>query len=125
MASDHLTQAVAFLRAHKITHLATAADNVPTVRVMSVAHVEDTGVIWYASLVSSEKVAQIRRQPRVAISAFADGTTVEIRGRADVITDAEVKRARWHESWQPFFPNGHDDPDYVLITITPDEVTVY
>ncbi|OQA87341.1 MAG: General stress protein 26 [bacterium ADurb.Bin236] len=125
MATNNLKQAVAFLRTHKISHLATAADNVPTVRVMSVAHVEDDGVIWYASLVSSEKVAQIRRQPRVAISAFADGTTVEIIGHAEIIADAEVKRTLWHESWQPYFPNGHDDPDYVLIKITPDEVTVY
>ena len=125
MPIEKLPQAVAFLRAHKISHLATAANNVPTVRVMSAARVEDDGTIWYASFRSSEKVEQIREQPRVAISAYEDNTTVEINGTAEIVDDPDLKRRLWHESWQPYFENGHDDPDYVLIKITPDSVEVY
>jgi general stress protein 26 len=125
MNTARLPDAVAFLRTHKIVHLATAADNIPTVRVMSVAHVEDDGTVWLASLAVTEKVQQIVVQPKVALSAYADGTTLEMAGTARIITDVETKRRLWHESWQPYYPNGHDDPDYVLIVITPTEITLY
>lgn len=125
MSALRIADAVAFLRAHKIVHLATAAENVPTVRVMSVAAIDEDGTIWLASLANTEKVRHIAAQPRVALSAYADGTTLELTGTARLFADTETKRRLWHESWQPYFPNGHDDPDYVLIAITPTAITLY
>jgi general stress protein 26 len=125
MDTARIQQAVKFLRAHPITHLATAAENVPTVRVMSVATVEGDGTIWYASYTTSEKVRQIQQQPQVAISAYEDGTTLELTGRAEIIDDAEQKRKLWSDSWMTYFPNGKEDPEYVLIKITPEAITVY
>lgn len=125
MDTLRIREAVSFLKTHKIVHLATSADNVPAVRVMSVAAVEDDGTVWFASYTNAEKVRHIAAQPRVALSAYSDGTTLELSGAAELFADDETKHRLWHESWETYFPNGHADPDYVLIKITPTEIALY
>jgi general stress protein 26 len=125
MTLEQRARAVAFLREHPITHLATADGNGPAVRVMSLVLIEDDGTLWYASFADSEKMRHIRQSPQVALSAFADGTAVEITGRAEIVDDAESRHHHWHDSWRDYFPGGPDDANYALIRVTPAEITIY
>jgi general stress protein 26 len=72
----------------------------------------------------SRKVAQLRANPEVHLTAGAAGLDqmgrpyVQVEGRARVISDPAVKRARWHEELKAYF-SGPDDPNYAVVAIQP------
>lgn len=124
MAVENLEKAVAYLRAHPSTFLATVAGDEPWVRAMWVAKVEDDGTVWYATGIQSKKVGQIRANARVSIAGGEGRTGARLFGTAEIVTDAAVKAALWDDSWKPYF-NGKDDPNLALIKITPQRVEVW
>jgi general stress protein 26 len=44
---------------------------------------------------------------------------IELRGRAELVDDLEIKHALWQEEWRIYWPTGHDDPDYVILRLAP------
>jgi general stress protein 26 len=40
-------------------------------------------------------------------------------GTAEVITNIKLKRQYWRAYWSDIFPGGPDNPDYILIKVTP------
>ena len=82
--------------------------------------VDRDGNIWFFTNVSSHKVSEIERLPKVNAN-FADPNEqryVSISGTAQVIRD----RARIDELWKPefkmWFPKGKDDPEIALLRVS-------
>jgi general stress protein 26 len=48
---------------------------------------------------------------------------LRLAGRAEILTDQELKDALWEDSWGVYGPAGAQDPDYVVVRIVPVEAT--
>ena len=121
MEQTTLAKVVAFLRAHPETYLATVSGDIPWVRAMHAARVEEDGTVWYATARSTSKVAQLAQNPKVSLAVYADGQHARVFGTAVVIDDTQTKHDLWEEDWRVYFA-GKDDPQYVLIKVTPERV---
>lgn len=90
-------------------------------RPMSVnGEIDPDGDLWFFTGVSSHKVSEITKQPKVNVS-FADPENqhyVSISGKAQLVRD----RAKIEELWKPefkmWFPEGKDDPEIALLRIS-------
>jgi general stress protein 26 len=85
-----------------------------------VAHNRETADdLWFVTALGSEKVAEIRRQPHVAVT-LADGRRfLSISGDARVIVDAAEIQTLWQESWRLWFPEGPTQGGIALICVLP------
>ena len=103
--------------------LATVAeDGRPWVRYV-IVHSDEHLTLWVATFASFRKVAHIRKNPEVhLITGAKDLETAEsylqIQARAEILTDAETKKAVWSDYLKNIF-SGPDDPNYVVCEITP------
>jgi general stress protein 26 len=86
----------------------------------------EQGLIAYsATSLGSGKIHDIRANPAVSLY-YCDAVRVcgvMLTGRAEILTDAGLKRALWHESWSIYWPGGAADADYCVIRVTPSAAT--
>lgn len=81
--------------------------------------IDANGDIWFFTNVSSHKVSEIEKLPKVNVS-FADPDNqryISVSGTAQVMRD----RAKIDELWRPqfkmWFPEGKDDPEIALLRV--------
>lgn len=81
--------------------------------------IDANGDIWFFTNVSSHKVSEIEKLPRVNVS-FADPDNqryISVSGTAELSRD----RAKIDELWRPqfkiWFPEGKDDPEIALLRV--------
>jgi len=89
---------------------------------MQTVLVDDEFVVWFATGRASDKCAQIGADPRVTVywqqpDVWHYG---EITGVAEVVDTAEIRHRFWQDEWSQYFTGGRDDPQYVLIRVTPE-----
>ncbi len=95
------------------------ADGKLVSRPLGTQQVEFDGDLWFATSADSEKVAEIKANPRVNVAYASAGknTYVSVSGEASIVAD----RAKIDELWSPamklFFPEGKDDPKLRLIRV--------
>ncbi len=78
--------------------------------------------VYFTTGMSSGKIAEIRANPAVA-AYYSDPRRVhgvELRGRAEILTDSELKKTLWDDGWRIYWPAGVDDPDYGIVRLRPD-----
>ena len=78
---------------------------------------------WMATSTHSRKVAQIRKNPQVHLTLGvtdmeAAESYIQVQGKAEILTDAETKRAVWFDHLKNIY-SGPDDPNYCVCKITP------
>jgi general stress protein 26 len=80
---------------------------------------ENDGQLWFFTAIDAAKVEEVMHDVRASV-AFADtdkDAYVAVSGTADIVND----RDRIHELWTPFakpwFPEGPDDPNLVLMRV--------
>ena len=88
-------------------------------RVMWTAKIDDDLIVYYAASLKSPQVKRIKMNPNVLVLWFGNNKYVSLRGFAEIITDKAVLYEIWHESFKKYFPNGKNDPDYVVIKVMP------
>ncbi len=49
---------------------------------------------------------------------------ISLKGKAEVVTDPEVKKEMWYQGLSHHF-KGPDDPNYIVISFTADEYTLF
>lgn len=103
--------------------LASVAGTRPKVRPVSPAAV-DGFTVYVASLRSSDKTAELAANPAVELCYLDDGhDQVRIEGRAELVTDAGVRREIW--DGYPLlrgFLGSIDNPEFMLYRICPERV---
>jgi general stress protein 26 len=103
-------------------HLATCDGAQPRVRPVAPI-VEADLSLWVATHCSSQKVEQIRANPRVALSfvEHPGGDKVAIvTGEAQPISDLDQKKRVWEIApldLSRFFPDGPESPEFCLFLI--------
>jgi general stress protein 26 len=75
--------------------------------------------LWFVTSVDSAKIAELRRDPHVAVT-MADGSRyLSISGRAEVVEDRAKIHEMWREPWRVWFPKGPDSDNIALIQVRP------
>ncbi len=108
----------------RITMMTTIDENgSPRSRPMHTHEAEFDGDIWFMTGSDSNKVREIRGNPRVNLgyAATSNERYVSATGNATVLND----RAKIKEFWSPFLKawwEGSDDPDIRLIKVSVEQV---
>lgn len=89
-------------------------------RPMSVnGDIDPDGTLWFFTNVSSHKVSEISRSPKVNVS-FADPDNqhyVSISGNAELVRDRNKIEELWKPEFKMWFPEGKDDPQIALLRV--------
>ena len=119
-------------RANALAELARLVDGIPVAMVttrtdddqlgsrpMLLETLEPDGSLTFLTHLSSEKVHEIARDPRVNV-AFVSGKGdryVSVSGTAAATHDPARMRALWKPTYRAWFPGGPDDPDSAIFTV--------
>ncbi|MCK6591245.1 MAG: pyridoxamine 5'-phosphate oxidase family protein [Polyangiaceae bacterium] len=98
-----------------------ARDNTLRSRPMALLKVEDGGDCWFMTGLDTGKVDEIERNPKVNVSLQDDGKFLSLSGHAAITRDRQKINELWSEHLKVYFPKGKDDPNLVLIRMTPTE----
>ena len=82
--------------------------------------IDPNGDLWFFTSVSSHKVSEIEKLPKVNVS-FADPKNqhyVSITGRAQLVRDRNKIEELWKPEFKMWFPEGKDDPEIALLRIS-------
>ncbi len=98
------------------------AEGNPWVRYMA-TEIDEELNLWTTSFASSRKISQIEKNDNVHAALGADPACwqkpyINMAGKAEILIDPEVKKKYWNDMLSQFF-TGPDDPNYVVIKITP------
>ena len=95
------------------------ADGKLVSRPLGTQQVEFDGDLWFATSADSEKVAEMKANPRVnvAYASASRNTYVSVAGNASIVADRAKIDALWSPAMKIFFPGGKDDPALRLIRV--------
>lgn len=88
-------------------------------RPMAALEVDAEGSFWFFTSERSAKVHQLDRV-NLAFTDEDDATYVSISGRAAIVNDRSRIDDLWTAAAKPWFPQGKDDPDLVLLRVDTD-----
>jgi general stress protein 26 len=116
-AVAELRRRIAGIAAAMVTTI--APDGVLHARPMLVERLDDDATLVFLTHLSSTKVADVRRDPRVNASFVSDrgDIYVSVGGTAAVVHDEARFRAMWNPTYRAWFPGGPDDPDSAIFTV--------
>ena len=121
-----LSAASDIMRAAIYCTLATAEGEQPQARILDPFEPEAGLTVWFATKPNTRKVAQIRKDPHVALLYFDTKSLgyVTLLGEAALVTDAAEKAKRWKDRWAALYRDRNRGDDYLLVRVTPRRVEV-
>jgi general stress protein 26 len=96
-------------------------------RPMGINKIDDDGTMWFFTKASSYKVEEIETSKKVSIAIANESSQnyLMIHGTATLVNDKSKMKELWSSIMQAWFPLGLDDPDMMLIKVTPNEVNYW
>lgn len=82
--------------------------------------IDPNGDLWFFTGLSSHKVSEVERSPKVNVS-FADPENqryVSVTGTAHLVRDRKKIDELWRPQFKMWFPEGKDDPDICLLKVS-------
>lgn len=79
--------------------------------------------VYLTTSASTGKASELRAHP-VASAYYCiprEFHGITLTGPVEILTDPDLKKILWDESWRVYFPMGNADPDYVVLRIKPTE----
>ncbi|WP_141924681.1 pyridoxamine 5'-phosphate oxidase family protein [Haloactinospora alba] len=125
-AASLLGLAVERLRAVPFGTVVTVGEGEPHARLVQHLAVEEDGTVWVGASPRSRKVADVRRDPRVAYAVEDRDAFGYVTAQADaeIVDDPRERARRWEEGLAAFFPAGPHGDDFVLLRLVPYRVEV-
>lgn len=82
-------------------------------------------VFYLATSRASSKVQEIERNPEVSFYYCQPCSFhgVMFAGRAEIVSDQELKDTLWDDSWSIYWPAGQTDNDYVVLRLSPKQAS--
>ena len=123
--SDLKKQVVELINRNRYSKLITfGVDNEIHGRIMTNLPLGKGMVMWFATGLSTNKIKDIKKNSTVSVFVDDpnDQTNASIIGKAEIVTDARLRKKFWQEPFGFFFPRGPSDPDYCLLKITPKKI---
>ena len=108
------------------TMVTVDAEGAPQSRIVDPFPPEGEFTMWIATTGASRKVAEIQRDPRVALTYFDPSAPgyVTLIGNAAIVRDPAEKAKRWKEAWVGFYKDRNRGDDYTLIRVTPTRLEI-
>lgn len=99
----------------------TGADGHLFARPMAAQERDPLDQLWFFTSADSPKVQEIIRNPAVLLSYSEpdENNYVSISGEAAIVREKAKIDALWNDSLKAWFPKGKEDPNIVLICVTP------
>ena len=90
-------------------------------RPMGTAKVEEDGSIWFFTNEYSPKSKEISKENEVNLgySSPSSNTYISVNGKAELVDDQARKEAYFSPMIKAWFPEGVEDPNLILIKVTP------
>lgn len=79
--------------------------------------------LWFATRDGTAKVADLEADPHCAVAFYKgghDATYVSVSGVGRLVRDRALVRRLWNASWRPWFPDGPEQADLLLIHLRPE-----
>jgi general stress protein 26 len=110
-----------------VAAVATLDGKLPAVRFMVLAGLPDM-ILVGATMKSSKKVGQLRKNPDTALSIWSgkeySDPYVEIKAQGKVHEDIATKKKYWNPMLEQHFKTP-ENPDFVVIVFTASEITYH
>lgn len=87
---------------------------------MATQDVEPDSDLWFIAERSSEKVANIRQDPRVNVSYSSSDSWVSVSGTAEVVDDNAKLKELWNTFTDAWMEGGPENPENILIKVSAD-----
>jgi general stress protein 26 len=89
-------------------------------RPMATMQMDASGTLWFFTALSSPKIeeAEQHRQVNLSYARTDKQDYLSVSGTCEIVHDKDKMRALWTPWVKPWFPNGVDDPDLVLLKVT-------
>ena len=127
MTAQELRAAIRdFFKTYAYANLITIdGDGFPKGRLMENLPYGDDLLCWFATGARSDKVREIRNNPRVSVVLYrpSDHSSICLQGEAEVVVEDATRAEKWKEAWAAYWPAGPADPGYALIKIVPRRIT--
>jgi general stress protein 26 len=87
-------------------------------RPMVIADIEDEGHLWFITGWDTPKMEELRANREVLVSFQNERNQyISVSGRAEMIRDPQKVSQLWRSSFDPWFPQGQNDPNIALIHV--------
>merc|ERR1711977_292147 len=73
--------------------------------------------LWFITSMDSAKIEELLRDPRACITMQKNGEYISLSGNVHVSNDKGGIEEIWKEAYRPWFPEGKDTPDLVLLKV--------
>ena len=100
--------------------LVTHAERKIHARPMRVVSIEGSQIVFVTGI-NSSKADEIAANPDIGLIFQASKKHVVVNGKATIIKNRVLIDELWSETWRVWFPQGKDDPNICLISITANE----
>lgn len=117
---DAIKQLNEQIKSIKVAMLTTVeAGGILHARPMAAQQTPFDGDLWFFTGKDTATVHDVERDDRVNVTYAAtdDGRWVSVFGLAEVTRDKQKAQDLWDPIYKPWFPNGLDDPDLVLLKV--------
>lgn len=76
--------------------------------------------IWFSTNTSSKKVSQVLKDKMASVYLVNQDSIMGLMliGEMEVIQNEDSKEMLWSESFEKYYPQGIDDPDYCVLKFT-------
>ena len=88
-------------------------------RPMQIAETGTDGLLRFATSLISPKIEEISVDDQVHLVFQKSSRFLTLEGTAAIENDAKLVDRLWSEAWRVWFPEGKDDPNICIITVTP------
>lgn len=117
---DRVVELIERAQSAMLTTMTSEGDHVS--RPMAVQETEFDGDLWFFAYDTSDKISQIRANPKVNVALANDKSSewTSIAGSAEVVHDRAKAEQLWAKPLETWFPDGLDTPGLALIKVHAD-----
>ena len=122
-AAEARSRVLQMLEKNPFVSVATfGTDGYPDIRVLLVAAKDDVDTIWFATERESNKIAQLRKNPKAALYACDMETMTEFRlfGTVELLSDSAARQKIWRDDFIEHFPDGINSPNMIVLRFQTD-----
>jgi general stress protein 26 len=96
-------------------------------RPMGISQIDKDGTMWFFTKMSSHKVDEIEQNTQISLAVVSESRNIYlmINGTARLSYDYGKMKEFWTPLMKAWFPMGIDDPELILIKVTPTEASYW
>jgi len=127
--NQNIEKLIEMVKESKVCMLITREKNDENLsgRPMTISKIDDEGNLWFFTAASSYKIDELEENKKVSISITNESNNnyLMINGTGNLVKDKSKMKELWSPILKAWFPLGLEDPDMILIKVTPKEVNYW